>query len=95
MEPQYKPETSTLPQQSRTCSVCSPTRTIFVISPGTYSKTQCLQVGDANLLQSLKATFWTEWEDADLWPVLVYLRGSKHLRLSPWKEVMPAARFGC
>jgi len=35
---------------------------------------------------------WTDWEDADLCGVLRYVRGSKHLCLSPeWKEGLPRA----
>ena len=35
---------------------------------------------------------WTDWEDADLCGVLRYVRGSRHLCLSPeWKEGLPRA----
>ena len=35
---------------------------------------------------------WSDWEEAQLLPVLIYLRGSTSLAMTPeWKSVFPTA----
>ncbi|CAE7029540.1 unnamed protein product [Symbiodinium sp. CCMP2592] len=71
-------------------------RAIVDMIPALRSRKRKLDVEDdeRNLLECVKEMWWSEWGEADLWPTLVYLRGSKHLRLSPsWKEVMRSSRF--
>lgn len=45
--------------------------------------------GDRATLAFLSAP-WTDWEEADFVPVIVYLRGNIHLELpTEWRDVLP------